>query len=94
MTPQKAWDLALKEKRSVLRPKPNCPWWPFVWSQRTQIRVGADSRVPIGTQLLRVKAAPGSKAILCLHPCGHRSVLAASPRPHTKPIILFSNLPK
>jgi hypothetical protein len=25
MIPQRAWDLALKEKRSVLRPKPNCP---------------------------------------------------------------------
>ena len=94
MTPQKAWDLALKEKRSVLRPKPNCPWWPFVWSQRIQIRVGPDGRVPIGSQLLRVKAAPGSKATLCHHPSGHRSVLAAPPHPQAKPIILFSNLPK
>src|ERR1035441_914035 len=35
MKPQQAWNLALKEKRSVLRPVPNCPWWPFVWSLRT-----------------------------------------------------------
>lgn len=94
MTPQQAWDLALKEKRSVLRPKPNCPWWPFVWSQRTQIRVGPDGRVPIGSQLLRVKAAPGSKAVLCHHPSGHHSVLAAPPDPKAKPVVLFSNLPK
>lgn len=94
MTPQQAWDLALKEKRSVLRRKPNCPWWPFVWSQRTQIRVGPDGRVPIGSQLLRVKAAPGSKAVLCHHPSGHHSVLAAAPHPKAKPIVLFSNLPK
>jgi len=94
MTPQQAWELARKEKRSVLRPKPNCPWWPFVWSQRAPIRVGADGRVPIGTQLLRVEAAPGSKAVLCHHPCGHHSVLASAPDPKVKPIILFSSLPK
>ncbi len=28
MTPQRAWELAKKEKRSVLRPTPRCPWWP------------------------------------------------------------------
>ena len=39
---------------AVMRPKPNCPWWPFVWSQRTHIKVGPDGRVPIGSQLLRV----------------------------------------
>ena len=94
MTPQKAWDLALQEKRSVLRPQPHCPWWPFVWSQRTPIKVGPDGRVPIGSQRLRVKAAPGSKAILCHHPSGHHSVLAAPPNPKVKPLILFSTLPK
>lgn len=94
MTPQKAWDLALKEKRSVLRPKPNCPWWPFVWSLRTGIKVGSDGRVPIGSQLLRVHAVPGSKVILCHHPSGHHSVLAAPPDHYAKPIALFSNLPK
>jgi hypothetical protein len=94
MTPSKAWNLALQEKRSVLRPKPNCPWWPFVWSQRTQIKVGPEGRVPIGSQLLRVKAPPGSKVILCHHPSGHHSVLAAPPLAKTKPLILFSTLPK
>lgn len=94
MKPQQAWNLALKQKRSVLRPVPNCPWWPFVWSLRTNIRVGPDGRVPIGSQLLRLEAAPGSKAILCLHPSGHHSVLATPPDQKHKPVILFSNLPK
>jgi hypothetical protein len=31
-TPQRAWDQAKKEKRSVLRPAPRCPWWDYVWS--------------------------------------------------------------
>ncbi len=29
-TPQAAWDLAHREKRSALRPPPNCPWWPYI----------------------------------------------------------------
>jgi hypothetical protein len=94
MKPQQAWNLALNEKRSVLRSAHNCPWWPFVWSLRTNIKVGSDGRVPIGSQSLRIDAAPGAKAILCHHPCGHRSVLAHSPNQNQKPVILFSNLPK
>jgi hypothetical protein len=94
MKPQQAWDLALKEKRSVLHPVPNCPWWPFVWSLRSNLKVGTDGRVPIGSQLLRVDVPPGSKAILCHHPSGHHSVLASPPNQKQKPVILFSNLPK
>jgi hypothetical protein len=94
MIPQKAWDLAAAERRSVLRPKPNCPWWSFVWSTRNMIKVGPDGRVPIGSQFLRVDAAPGAKVILCHHPTGHHSVLAAAPAPNSKPVILFTNLPK
>ena len=92
--PQRAWNLAQKEQRSVLRPAPRCPWWPFVWSVRTPIKVGPDGRVPVGSQHFRVEAAPASKLILCHHPSGHHSVLANPPDPKTKPVILFSNLPK
>lgn len=94
MKPQQAWNLAQKEKRSLLRPVPSCPWWPFVWSLRTPIKVTPDGRVPIGSQLLTVDARPGAKLILCHHPSGHHSVLADKPNQHSKPVILFSNLPK
>jgi hypothetical protein len=94
MKPLQAWNLARKEKRSVLRPVPRCPWWPFVWSIRTTIKVASDGRVPIGSQRLRVMAAPGSKVILCQHTTGHHSVLKESPNPNAKPIILLSTLPK
>jgi hypothetical protein len=94
MKPQQAWNLALKEKRSALRPVPRCPWWPFVWSLRSSLRVAPDGRVPIGSQRLRVHAHPGTKLVLCHHPSGHHSVLSAQPDPKTKPLILFSNLPK
>ena len=94
MTPQRAWELAKKEKRSVLRPAPCCPWWPYVWSVRTSLKVGFDGRVPIGTQRLRVERPPGTKIILCLHPTGHHSVLAAPPDRNEKPGLLFTNRPK
>ena len=94
MKPQQAWNLAQQQKRSVLRPVPRCPWWPFVWSVRTPIKVGPDGRVLVGSQAWRVEAAPATKLILCHHPSGHHSVLANSPAPKTKPVILFSNLPK
>jgi hypothetical protein len=94
MTPQHAWEIAHKEKRSVLRPAPRCPWWPYVWSVRTAFKVGSDGRVPIGTQRLRVERPPGAKVVLCLHPTGHHSVLAAPPDRKQKPVLLFTNRPK
>ncbi len=93
MTPQAAWNLAKKEKRSVLRPVPRCPWWPYVWSVRTTIKIGSDGRVPIGSQRLRVSGAPGAKVVLCLHPSGHHSVLQHEPNADTTPQLLFTNRP-
>ena len=94
MTPQQAWDLALRQNRSALRPKPHCPWWPFVWSLRTSVRVNAQGYVPLDTQSVRVEAAPGSRVVRCHHPSGHHSILAHHPKPNTRPVILFSNLPQ
>jgi hypothetical protein len=91
MIPQHAWELAKKEKRSVLRPAPRCPWWPYVWSVRTTIKVGSDGRVPIAGQRLRVELPTGAKVVLCLHPSGHNSVLAAPPDKKAKPVLLFTN---
>jgi hypothetical protein len=93
MTPQQAWDLALKQKRSALRPRPNCPWWPFVWSLRTSVRVDSQGRVPLGAQSVRIEAPPGIRVVLCHHPSGHHSILTHHPKPNTLPTILFSDLP-
>jgi hypothetical protein len=90
-TPQRAWEQARKEKRSALRPAPHCPWWDYVWSVRTLIQVGSDGRVPVGTQRLRIEKPPATKVVLCLHSCGHHSVLAAPPDPEQKPALLFTN---
>jgi len=94
MKPTQAWQLAKKQNRTVLRPAPRCPWWHFVWSIRSPIRVGSDGRVPIGTQRLRIEAAPGARVTLCHHTSGHHSVLAHPPTANNPPAILFSTLPK
>ena len=92
-TPQRAWDQALKEGRSVIRPAPRCAWWDYVWSVRTALKIGPDGRVPIGTQRLRIERPPATKIVLCLHPTGHHSVLAAPPDAKEKPALLFTNRP-
>ena len=94
LTAQRAWDIAKKEKRSVLRPAPGCPWWPYVWSLRTPLKIGSDGRVPIGTQRIRLEHPRAASVVLCLHPSGHQSVLAAGPDKNLKPALLFTNRPK
>jgi hypothetical protein len=89
-TPQSAWDLAKKENRWALRPAPACPWWPFVFSQRTRIRVGDDGRVAVGTQRLSLDAPPRSKVIHCQHPNGDVTVLQQPPDPEKMPVVLLS----
>jgi hypothetical protein len=93
MTAQTAWNLALQDKRTALRKAPDCPWWPYVWSQRTLIKVGSDGRVPIGSERLRVEAPSGTKVIHCTHATHHFSILLKEPQPETTPRLLFTNRP-
>ena len=94
MTPAKAWAEAEAQNRSTLRRVPPCPWWPYVWSVQTSTRTGLDGRIPIGAHPVRLEIPPRSKVILCHHPSGHYSVLAAPPKPETLPVLLFTNRPK
>jgi hypothetical protein len=89
-TPKAAWDLAEKESRSALRPAPKCPWWPFVFSQRTPIKVSSEGKVPVGSQWLRVECSPGTKVVRCLHPNGDLTILKEPPTKDTLPAILLS----
>jgi hypothetical protein len=87
-TPHAAWKLALREKRSALRPAPACPWWPYIWSQRSHARVDPDGRIALGSARLRIARPPGSKVVRCLHPNGDLSVLAAPPHKAAMPLLL------
>ena len=89
MTPQAAWDRAVREGRSVMRPPPRCPWWPYVWSVRTRPSIGSDGRLSIGTQRLRIERPCGTRVIHCLHPNGDISVLAEPPTHGKRPLVLL-----
>jgi hypothetical protein len=87
--PHVARQQALAENRSVFRPAPACPWWPFVWSQQTRVRVGDDGQVPVGTQRQRIDAPPRSTVIRCLRPDGDIYYLRHAPDLKAKPIVLL-----
>lgn len=89
MTPQAAWNRAKKAGRFVLRPAPKCPWWPYVWSVRTVLKVGDDGRVPVGSQRLRLQQSPGAKVVRCQHWNGDVSILLAPPTQGDLPKVLL-----
>jgi hypothetical protein len=89
ITPQAARNQALAEKRSVLRPVPACPWWPFVFSQQTRVRVGDDGKVPIGHLRAAIDAAPRSTVVRCLRPDGDIYFLRSAPDAQKQPLILL-----
>lgn len=88
-TPKTAWDQARQEKRSVLRPAPKCPWWPYVFSQQTAVRVGEDGKVPVEKQRCSIEAPPRSKVIRCLRPDGDIYFLREAPNPKLQPVVLL-----
>jgi len=88
-TPHAAHQQALAEKHSVLRPYPHCPWWPYVWSQQTRVRVGDDGQVPVGAQRQPIDAPPRTTVIRCLRPDGDIFYLRHAPDPKAKPIVLL-----
>jgi hypothetical protein len=90
VTPQKAWSQAKRNHHYVLRPFREDPWWRYVWTVRTQVRVGIDGCVPVGDLRLRVSARIGGHVVHCRHPNGSISILANEPGSGHRPIVLLS----
>jgi hypothetical protein len=88
-TPQAARNQALAQNRSVLRRSPACPWWPYVWSLQTRVRVGDDRKVPLGPHRLPIAAPPRSTVWRCQRPDGDVFYLRHAPNPKAKPILLL-----
>ena len=88
-TPHQAHQQALDQKHSVIRPAPQCPWWPYVWSQQTRVRVGDDGKVPVGSQRHSIDAPPRSTLIRCLRPDGDIYYLRHAPDLNAKPLVLL-----
>ena len=88
-TPDAARQQALAENRSKLRPPPACPWWRFIWSLRSTVRVGDDGKVPVRSLRLSVDAPPRSRLIHCLLPDGDIFLLKSPPAKDSLPLILL-----
>lgn len=93
MTPARAWKLAAQQGRSVLRRTPNGPWWPYLWSIRTNARVDDAGRVSLGLHRHRVMLPRGTKVVRCQHPDGSWSLLKSHPDKASKPVVLLRITP-
>ena len=88
-TPQQAWQQARRQKRNALRPFRRDPWWPYIWSVRTKVRVADDGTVPMGVQRLRVDAPRDTRLVRCQHPDGSYTILKAHLDPAKRPEVLL-----
>lgn len=88
MTPQRAWSQAKEENRCVLRPAPACPWWAYIWSQRSSLSVGSDGCVHLGASTMPFSLPKGSKVLCCRHPNGDISLLKNLPSKTDPPQLL------
>lgn len=87
--PQEARTRAENDQRSVLRPPPACPWWPYIFSLRSRIKVDRQGRIPILAERIRVNCSPGVWLTRCLHPNGDISVLMYPPRADQLPMVVL-----
>jgi hypothetical protein len=89
-TPQAAWDQARRDKRSVLRPCPRCPWWNYIWSLRTPIKVDENRTVPVGSHRYRVEScSPKTPLLRCQHRDGSYSFLLKPPQKDNRPMVVL-----
>ena len=94
MTPDAAWDMAVREGRCKLRPVPQDGWWELVWSEWSRVTVGLRGRVPLDGRFCPTECASGTRVWLCRHIDGTVSVVLNKPEHKVRPVILFSNNPK
>lgn len=89
-TPHAAWEQARREKRSQLRPCPRCPWWNYIWSIRTEVKVDPYGMVPAGTQRFRLACcSPKTTLVRCQHRDGSYSFLLHPPKQGKRPVVVL-----
>lgn len=94
VTPLAAWDAAVAEGRSKLRPVPREPWWEYVWATWYSVTVGARGYVDTRFGRMPTRAAAGTRATLCEHLDGTCSVIKERPKQGAFPVVLFTNRPR
>ena len=95
MTPDEAWDKAIREGRCKLRAIPQDGWWELVWSEWSRTVVGRRGRVSLADgRFCPTECANGMKVWLCRHVDDTVSVVLNKLEHGVRPTILFSNNPK
>lgn len=95
MTPHAAWDKAVTEGRSKLRPVPqDDPWWEYVWSTWHSAIIGPRGYVDLPFGKVPTQGISGSRATICEHLDGTYSVIRERPKHGSFPAVLFTNRPK
>jgi hypothetical protein len=89
MPPQEAWRRAKQEKRIVLQPFREDPWWRYVWSVRSRLRIGTDGCVPVGHHRLPFPPRVSGSIVRCQHPDGSYTFLANEPNTGGPPVVLM-----
>lgn len=92
-TAHAAHQAALARKHTSIRPAPACPWWRFIWSLRTTVRVGDDGKVPVRNLRLSIDAPPRSKVTRCILHDGDIFFLKSPPAKNSLPSILLHSPP-
>jgi hypothetical protein len=75
MAPSRAWRQAIKAGRSVLRPRPATPWWSYLWSLRSIVKVALDGTTYLGPTRLHLPLLAGRLLTHCRHPDGSFTLL-------------------
>ena len=90
-TPDAAWETALAEGRSKLRPVPDDPWWPYVWSDRIRVMAGPRGVVQWNGLSMPTQCRHGERVVVCDHLDGTVSILRHEPVKGEFPVLLFTN---
>ena len=94
MTPKAAWDKAVEEGYSKLRPIPEDGWWELVWSQWSGIVIGPAGKTVVDGMWCSTGCANGTRGWLCRHVDGTFSIVLNKPEHGVRPRVVFSTNPR
>ncbi len=90
MTPDEAWDKAIREGRNKLRAIPSDGWWELVWAIRSRIVIGARGKVFLDGMWCPTECPNGTRAYLYRHVDGTVSVALNKPTHSEPPKVVFT----
>ena len=94
MTPRAAWEKAIAEGRSKIRPIPDDGWWELVWAQWGGIVIGPGGKAVVDGLWCPTGCANGTRGWLCRHVDGSFSIVLNKPEHAVRPRVVFSTNPR